>query len=111
MPMVFELVVAMLACARIGAIHSIVFGGYSADSLATRIVDGHVKLVICADGVWRGAKLIHLLEITQKALQLAEKAGHKVDANVVVSHLPRSDLLHVVMCLLSNDITVYLRHY
>ena len=57
MPMVNELVVAMLACARIGAVHSIVFGGYSAESLASRIEDGGCKVLVTADGVWRGPKV------------------------------------------------------
>jgi len=89
MPMTFELVAAMLACARIGAVHSIVFGGYSADSLASRILDGGVRMLITADGVWRGAKLIHLLEISQKAMEMAEKDGHAVESCVVVEHLER----------------------
>ena len=54
MPMITELVVAMLACARIGAVHNIVFGGYSSESLASRILDAKAKVIICADGCWRG---------------------------------------------------------
>ena len=54
MPMITELVVAMLACARIGAVHNIVFGGYSSDSLASRILDAKAKVIISADGAWRG---------------------------------------------------------
>ena len=57
--MVNELVVAMLSCARIGAVHSIVFGGYSAESLASRIEDGGCKVLVTADGVWRGPKVRH----------------------------------------------------
>lgn len=56
MPMITELVVAMLACARIGAVHNIVFGGYSSDSLASRILDAKAKVIISADGAWRGKK-------------------------------------------------------
>ena len=63
MPMVNELVVAMLACARIGAVHSIVFGGYSAESLASRIEDGGCKVLVTADGVWRGPKVSLLIQI------------------------------------------------
>ena len=62
MPMVNELVVAMLACARIGAVHSIVFGGYSAESLASRIEDGGCKVLITADGVWRGHKVSYIVD-------------------------------------------------
>ena len=93
MPMINELVVAMLSCARIGAVHSIVFGGYSADSLASRIIDGGVKLLITADGVWRGDKLIHLTEVAHKAMEITEKEhNHHVDSCIVVCHLPRLDI-------------------
>ena len=57
MPMITELVVAMLACARIGAVHNIVFGGYSSESLASRILDAKAKVLISADGAWRGKHL------------------------------------------------------
>ena len=58
MPMVVEATVAMLACARIGAIHSVVFGGFSAEALADRIVDSTCKTLITANGTFRGAKAI-----------------------------------------------------
>ena len=60
MPMVPELAVAMLACARIGATHSIIFGGFSADAIADRNEDAQAKLVITADGGWRRGKEIAL---------------------------------------------------
>jgi acetyl-CoA synthetase len=69
MPMVPEAAVAMLACARIGAIHSIVFAGFSAQSLADRINDASCKMVITADGVYRGAKALNLKEIVDNALE------------------------------------------
>ena len=53
---------------RIGAVHSIVFGGYSADSLAARILDAGARVLITADGVYRGTKLIKLLEIAHHAM-------------------------------------------
>src|SRR3546814_8249340 len=56
LPMVPELAVAVLACARIGAIHSVVFGGFSARSIAERIQDAQCSIVITADGSFRGAK-------------------------------------------------------
>lgn len=68
MPMGIEAVVAMLACARIGAIHSVVFGGFSANALAGRINDSQCKILITADGVYRGAKPILLKEIADEAL-------------------------------------------
>jgi acetyl-CoA synthetase len=68
MPMLPELVVAVLACARIGAIHSVVFGGFSAQSIADRINDASCKLVITADGGFRGTKHIDLKHIVDDAL-------------------------------------------
>ena len=67
MPMIPEAAVAMLACARIGAIHSVVFGGFSASSLRDRIIDGGAKMVITADGGHRGGKIIELKSATDKA--------------------------------------------
>ncbi|MEI7801179.1 MAG: acetate--CoA ligase [Bacteroidota bacterium] len=69
MPMIPELVVAMLSCARIGAIHSIVFGGFSAQSIADRIQDAECKWMITADGCYRGGKPLHLKKIVDEALE------------------------------------------
>jgi acetyl-CoA synthetase len=68
MPMTPEALVAMHACARIGAIHSVVFGGFSALSLKDRIEDAGAVLLITADGGWRGGKVIELKECADKAL-------------------------------------------
>lgn len=68
LPMVPELVIAVLACARIGAIHSVVFGGFSAQSIADRINDAACKLVITADGGFRGTKVLELKTIVDDAL-------------------------------------------
>ena len=58
LPMIPELPVAMLACARIGAVHSVVFGGFSAEALRDRIQDSGSKMLICADGYYRGGKVV-----------------------------------------------------
>lgn len=68
MPMVPELAIAVLACARIGAIHSVVFGGFSFSSLADRINDAQCNLVITADGAFRGQKEIPLKPVVDEAL-------------------------------------------
>lgn len=69
MPMVPELAIAVLACVRIGAIHSVVFGGFSFQSLADRIHDADCNIVITADGAFRGAKDIPLKSVIDAALQ------------------------------------------
>ena len=69
LPMIPEAAYAMLACARIGAIHSVVFGGFSPDSLADRINDAESKLVITADGGLRGGRSVPLKENADEALE------------------------------------------
>ncbi|XP_029467357.1 acetyl-coenzyme A synthetase, cytoplasmic isoform X2 [Rhinatrema bivittatum] len=91
MPMIIELVVAMLACARIGAIHSIVFAGFSADSLCERILDSRCCLLITADGFYRGDKLISLKQIANEALQKCKEKCFPVKRCIVVKHLGRED--------------------
>ncbi len=68
MPMIPELTMALLACARIGAVHSVVFAGFSARSLADRINDADAHLILTADGAYRGAKSIDLKAIVDEAL-------------------------------------------
>ncbi len=68
LPMIPEAAVAMLACARIGAIHSVVFGGFSADSLRDRILDAGCKVLITADEGPRGAKRVHLKQLADQAI-------------------------------------------
>ncbi len=68
LPMVPELVIAMLACARIGAIHSVIFAGFSANAIAERVNDASAKVLITADGGYRGDKIINLKEATDEAL-------------------------------------------
>ncbi|EMR02862.1 acetate--CoA ligase [Cesiribacter andamanensis] len=69
LPMIPELPVALLACARVGAIHSVVFAGFSSRAIADRIQDAACKLVITADGMCRGAKRIPVKEVVDEALQ------------------------------------------
>ena len=74
MPMVPQLPIAMLACARIGAVHSVVFGGFSAEALAGRLIDAQSNVVITANGVMRGAKPIGLFDIVDAASSICEAA-------------------------------------
>ena len=69
LPMIPELAISVLACARIGAIHSVVFAGFSATALATRINDSDCKMVITSDGSYRGGKTIDLKGIVDEALE------------------------------------------
>jgi acetyl-CoA synthetase len=69
MPMIPELPVAMLACARIGVTHSVVFGGFSAEALKARILDLDARIVITADGGWRRGKEVRLKDAVDEALE------------------------------------------
>ena len=68
LPMILELPIALLACARIGAIHNVVFGGFSADALKDRILGCGAKLLICADGYYRSGKIIRSKDIADEAI-------------------------------------------
>ena len=69
MPLVPELAIAMLGCARIGAVHSVVFGGFSAESLRDRINDQQATLLITADGGYRRGSVVPLKKIADEALE------------------------------------------
>lgn len=88
LPMIPEAAVAMLACARIGAIHSVVFAGFSADALKSRIIDADVSLVITADEGFRGGKLVPIKKNVDTALKacptvktviVIKRTGNKID--------------------------------
>jgi acetyl-CoA synthetase len=83
MPLVPEAIVAMQACARIGAIHSVVFGGFSALSMRDRIEDAEARFVITADGGYRGGKVVELKAATDKALSEGAASIEKV---IVLKH-------------------------
>lgn len=84
MPMVPELAIAMMATTRIGAIHSIVFGGFSSEALSDRILDSECKLLVTTDGVMRGAKAVDLKSSADAAMSICETKGHVVKKCVVV---------------------------
>ncbi len=68
MPMIPELAIAMLACARIGAVHSVIFGGFSAEAIADRNNDAGARAIVTADGGWRRGKILHLKQTVDEAL-------------------------------------------
>ncbi|HEX6882022.1 MAG TPA: acetate--CoA ligase [Planctomycetota bacterium] len=87
MPMIPELVFAVLACARIGAVHSVIFGGFSAQAIRDRVLDGGCTAVITADGGWRRGKVLPLKPAVDEALQgltdvhtvfVAQRGGNEV---------------------------------
>jgi propionyl-CoA synthetase len=78
MPMIAEAAFAMLACARIGAIHSVVFGGFAAASLATRIDDAKPKVMITSDAGMRGGKAVPYKHLVDESIRLAASPPHKV---------------------------------
>ncbi len=95
MPMIPELAIAMLACTRIGAAHSIVFGGFSADSLSDRINDASAKLVVTSDGGYRRGEHFALKETTDLALDatstienvvVVQRTGQEVNWNSEIDH-------------------------
>jgi acetyl-CoA synthetase len=81
MPMIPEAVIAMLACARLGAPHTVVFGGFAAEALADRIADSQAKVVITADGGWRRGQTVALKDNVDRALTTL---GSSTVGNVIV---------------------------
>ncbi len=78
MGMIPELPIAMLACARLGLVHSVVFGGFSADALSSRILDAEARVVITQDGAWRGGNVVPLKANTDEALQSTPGIEHSI---------------------------------
>ncbi len=87
MPMVPELAMALLACARIGAVHSVVFGGFSAESLKDRIVDSGCTFLLTTDGTFRGKKPVPLKTSADKAMDMAAAEGVAVKTCIVVKRV------------------------
>ncbi len=83
MPMIPELPIAMLACARLGAAHTVVFGGFSAEALSDRINDAQAKVLITADGGWRRGKAVGLKQHADEALELTPS----ITASIVVRRI------------------------
>ncbi|MFT6246023.1 MAG: acetyl-CoA synthetase [Crocinitomicaceae bacterium] len=85
MPMTLEAVVSIIACARIGAVHSIVFAGFSSNALSDRINDAQAKIVITSDGLNRGAKQVELKGMVDTALETCTSIEHVIVLNCIDS--------------------------
>lgn len=95
MPMLPEIVIAMLACARIGAIHSVVFGGFSADALKTRLLDADCCVLITADETQRGEKLIPLKQNADLAIQDCPRVQHMIVIKHTGNPIPWNNTLDI----------------
>ncbi|TKB09131.1 acetate--CoA ligase [Desulforhopalus sp. IMCC35007] len=88
MPMSAELPITMLACARLGVIHSVVFGGFSSSACADRIVDSNSRVLITMDAYYRAGKLLNHKAVDDEACELAAKDGQKVDKLLIWQRYP-----------------------
>lgn len=94
MPMIPELAVAMLACARIGAVHSVIFGGFAPHAIMERAMDAHSKVIITADGGYRRGDVVPLLRNVDEAVGMLANHGHIINHVLVVKrtgNLPAAD--------------------
>ena len=78
MPMIPEAAIAMLGCARIGAVHSVVFGGFAANELASRIDDSKAKIILSASCGYEPGKIIEYKPLLKKAIELAKHKARKM---------------------------------
>ncbi|KAI6213863.1 Acetyl-coenzyme A synthetase [Aphelenchoides besseyi] len=92
LPMILELPVAMLACARIGSVHAVVFAGFSAESLAQRLIQANARILITADAFPRGPKIVSLKAVADEAVDLCREQHHIVKNVIVVEHISRVTL-------------------
>ena len=93
MPMIPEAMIAMLACARIGAPHSVVFGGFSSESLKDRLIDGNARFVITADGGFRKDKVIELKRAIDEAI---ESGANKIVEKVIVVQRTKNNISMII---------------
>jgi acetyl-CoA synthetase len=91
MGMVPELAVAMLACARIGAAHSVIFGGFPAPAIVDRVLDASSRVVITCDGAWRRGQVVPLKKNVDEAIELLAAQGHAVE-HCVVLHRTKNEI-------------------
>lgn len=92
MPMVPELAIAMLACARIGAAHSVIFGGFAPHAITERAVDANSRVIVTADGGYRRGELVPLLKNVDEAVRKLAESGHTIKDVLVLRRAPSSPL-------------------
>ncbi|MDI3501957.1 MAG: acetyl-CoA synthetase [Archaeoglobi archaeon] len=92
LPMIPELPLFMLAVQRIGAGHSIVFSGFSAEALAVRVMDAGARIIVTADGVYRRGKVLNLKKVVDDAIKICEQQGHRVEKVIVVRRIGGMDI-------------------
>ena len=88
MPMSAELPITMLACARLGVIHSVVFGGFSASACADRVIDSQSRVLITMDAYYRGGKLLNHKAVDDEACQISADGGQKIDKLLIWQRYP-----------------------
>ncbi len=91
MPMIPELAVAMLACARIGAAHSVIFGGFASTAISERVIDADSRVIITADGGYRRGEVVPLLKNVDEAVAALHQQGHAVRDVLVVRRIGAGD--------------------
>jgi acetyl-CoA synthetase len=96
MPMVPELAIAILACARIGAAHSVIFGGFAPTAISERMIDAKSRVIITADGGYRRGDVVPLQKNVEEALTLLSNHGHIVDHALILKRTGHEPLAHRV---------------
>src|ERR1043165_915400 len=94
LPMVPELAIAMLACARIGAAHSVIFGGFAPTAISERMMDAKSKVIITADGGYRRGEVVHLQKNVEDALKVLAEQGHTVEHALVLKRTGHEPMAH-----------------
>ncbi|MET1124922.1 MAG: acetate--CoA ligase [Archaeoglobaceae archaeon] len=92
LPMIPELPLFMLAVQRLGAGHSVVFSGFSAEALAVRVMDAGARIIVTADGVYRRGRVLNLKAVVDEAVKICEQQGHKVEKVIVVERVGGMDI-------------------
>ncbi len=112
MPMSAELPITMLACARLGVIHSVVFGGFSASACADRIIDSNSRVLITMDSYYRSGTLLNHKKSADEAVEIAKKGGQTVDTVLVWERYPgkyssETPIVKGRDCIVNEELTKY----